>query len=234
MLRRNIARPVIPTYLHLETREPPAEVVDRREFSPSYTSHDGRVVLLNDSVKAEPSLAVTLLRGLALSRDVDQMLDKLLLKPTTRQLAAERECYKSDRDIARQKGKTWEQQAKTSGAEVERLKKELADARAMAGAAQAEVEKMRMEKEKLKATDLKGYEDKIIRASQEYTRVAHKMVNDELEVRLPDFYRLDYAFGAKEMTGVMAIESGVYFLNQLPEPVILDLELPYTEEECQP
>lgn len=134
-------------------------------------------------------------------------LGKLLLKPTTTQLAAERECYKSDRDIARQKGKTWEQQAKTSGAEVERLKKELADARAVAEAAQAEVEKMREEeKEKLKAADLKGYEAGIIRASQEYTRVAHKMVNDEFEVRLPDFYRLGYAFGAKEMAGIMAIE----------------------------
>lgn len=64
--------------LHLETREPSAEAVDRRGFSPSYTSHDGRVVLLNDSVKAEPSLAVTLLRGLALSRDVDQVPFELL------------------------------------------------------------------------------------------------------------------------------------------------------------
>ncbi|KAG5557175.1 hypothetical protein RHGRI_007444 [Rhododendron griersonianum] len=163
---------------HLETREPPTEAVDRWEFSPSYTSPDSRVVLLNDSVKAEPSLAVTLLRGLALPRDVDQvpsellpslgeMLDKLLLKPTTRQLAAKRERYKSDQDIARQKGKTWEQQAKTSGAKVERLKNELADARVVAKAAQAKVKKMREEeKEKLKAANLKGYEAGIIRASQ--------------------------------------------------------------------
>ncbi|KAG5557192.1 hypothetical protein RHGRI_007461 [Rhododendron griersonianum] len=64
--------------LHLETREPSTEAVDRREFSLSYTSHDGRVVLLNDSVKAEPSLVVTLLRGLALSRDVDQVPFELL------------------------------------------------------------------------------------------------------------------------------------------------------------
>lgn len=36
------------------------------------------------------------------------------------------------------------------------------------------------------------------------------------------------------MAGVMVIEPGVGFLKQLPEPVVPDLELPYTEEECQP
>lgn len=60
------------------------------------------------------------------------------------------------------------------------------------------------------------------------------MVNDILEARMPDFYRLGYSFGAKAMAAVMLIELGVGFLNQLPEPVIPYLELPYTEEECQP
>lgn len=63
---------------HVGTNEPPAEKIVQREFSPSYTSPDGRVVLLNDSVKAEPSLVVTLLRGLALPRDVDQVPIDLL------------------------------------------------------------------------------------------------------------------------------------------------------------
>lgn len=52
----------------------------------------------------------------------------------------------------------------------------------MAKVARAEVEKMRgEEKDKLKAADLKGYEAGIQRATLEYTRVALKMVNDELE-----------------------------------------------------
>lgn len=64
--------------LHLETKEPLAEAVVQREFIPSYAGPDGKVVLLNDSEKAEPGLAVTLLRGLALSRDVDQVPAELL------------------------------------------------------------------------------------------------------------------------------------------------------------
>lgn len=58
---------------HIETYKPPVEAIIHREFSPSYTSPYGRVVLLNDFVKAEPSIAITLLRGLALPRDMDQV-----------------------------------------------------------------------------------------------------------------------------------------------------------------
>lgn len=54
------------------------EVVVRREFSPSYIMPDGRVLLLNDSMKEEPNLAVTLLRGLALPKDYDQVPTELL------------------------------------------------------------------------------------------------------------------------------------------------------------
>lgn len=57
----------------VDAPEPQADDAIRREFSPSYTFPDGRVVLLKDSVKEEPSLAVTMLRGLALPRDVDQV-----------------------------------------------------------------------------------------------------------------------------------------------------------------
>lgn len=52
----------------VDTSEPPVEVDIRRVLSPSYTSPNGWDVLLTDSVKAEPSLVVTLLRGLALPR----------------------------------------------------------------------------------------------------------------------------------------------------------------------
>lgn len=68
----------------------------------------------------------------------------------------------------------------------------------------------------------------------EYTQIAHKMVNGELEVGLPDFYRLDYAAGAEAIARVMVIEPESGFSKQLPQPVVPDLELPYTKEECQP
>lgn len=60
------------------------------------------------------------------------------------------------------------------------------------------------------------------------------MVNDELEMRPPDFYKLGYAVGADAMAELMVIEPESGFLKQLLEPVLPNLELPYTEEECQP
>lgn len=126
-------------------------------------------------------------------------------------VGAERERYKSDRDTACQKVKALEQQAaRVAGAENEKLKKEMADARTEAEAARAEVEKMK-EKEKLKAADLKGYMAGINRAAEEYTKVARDIVNDELKLRLPDFYKLGYRAGAVAMVGVMVIEPGTGF-----------------------
>lgn len=58
--------------------DPETESSVRRHFSPSYTMADGRVLLLKDSVKEEPNLAVTLLRGLALPRDYDQVPTDLI------------------------------------------------------------------------------------------------------------------------------------------------------------
>lgn len=116
---------------------------------------------------------------------------------------------------------------------MEQLKKELADAKAAADRAEAEVKRIKEEeKEKMKKAYAKGYEAGILRAALEYTQTAHKMVNKELEVWLSGFYRLGYAAGADAMAGVMAIQPESEFLKQLPEPVILDLGLPYTEEEC--
>lgn len=87
------------------------------------------------------------------------------------------------------------------------------------------------EREKMRAADAKGYKAGIKWAALEYTQIAHKMVNDELEARLPDFYKLGYAASADAMAGVMVIQLESGFLKQLPEPVVLNLELPYTEEE---
>ncbi|KAF7135137.1 hypothetical protein RHSIM_Rhsim08G0112500 [Rhododendron simsii] len=180
-------------------------------------------MLLNNSVKAEPGLAVTLLRGLALPRDVNQVPTNLL--PRLGKMCSH----------LVQKGKSWEHEAKNAEAEVEKLKKELVDAVTAVEIAKGAVRRMKdEEKEKLREADLKSFEAGIKRAALEYTQITHKMINDELEARLPDFYKLGYAAGANAMVGVMVIQHESGFLKQLLEPVVPNLELPYTEEECQP
>ncbi|KAG5561523.1 hypothetical protein RHGRI_004532 [Rhododendron griersonianum] len=215
---------------------------------------DERVLMLKDSVKEEPNLVVTLLRGLALPRDYDQLPTELLpglgdmcshlvqagqaaLKAYDKaaKVSAERERYRTDRDNFRAKFKISETQLQETDAEVEKLKKELAEAKTAAATAEAEMEKMKMEeKKKMREADAKGYEAGIKRATLEYTQTAHQMVNDELETRLPDFYKLGYAAGAEAMAGVLVVEADSTFLQQLPPPVVPDLELPYSEEECAP
>lgn len=44
-----------------------------QEFAPSYASANGRLVTIEDSVKADPSLAVTMLQGLALPKDMEKV-----------------------------------------------------------------------------------------------------------------------------------------------------------------
>ncbi|KAG5545492.1 hypothetical protein RHGRI_017851 [Rhododendron griersonianum] len=232
---------------HIDLDGGPAEPEVSRPFSPTYTTADGRVLMLKDSVKEEPNLAVTLLRGLALSRDCDQLPTELIpglgdagqaaLKAYDRavKVTAERERYRTDRDNFRAKFKISGTQLQETDSELERLKKELAEAKAAAATTEAAMEKMRMEEKiKLQEADAKGYEVGIKRAALEYTQTAHQMVNDELETRLPGFYELGYAAGAKAMAGVLVVETNSTFLQELPPPVIPDLELPYIEEECAP
>lgn len=74
-------------------------------------------------------------------------------------VTAERERYRTDRDLFRQKSRTWEQQAKDVEAKVEGLKKELADATAATELSEAEEKKVKEEeKEKMRIADSKGYE----------------------------------------------------------------------------
>ncbi|KAF7116205.1 hypothetical protein RHSIM_RhsimUnG0034200 [Rhododendron simsii] len=175
---------------------------------------NGRVLLLNDSVKEEPNLAVTLLKGLALPRDYDQVPTDLLpglgemcfhlvqagqaaLKAYDKASKVSAECkrYRSDRDSYRTKWRISEQQVKEAGSEVEKLKAELTDAKAAAATTKAEVKKVKEEeREKLKVADAKG------------------------------FFKLGYAAGANAMAGVMAIQPKSGFLKQLPELIIPDLK----------
>ncbi|KAG5530198.1 hypothetical protein RHGRI_030542 [Rhododendron griersonianum] len=163
MSRRNIPRPSIATKsanpargrgtdqqqqqqkkqkLSEETEGPvdldsgPVEAEVPRPFSPAYTTADGRVLMLKDSVKEEPNLAVTLLRGLALPRDCDQLPTELIpglgdmcshlvqagqaaLKAYDRavKVTAERERYRTDRDNFRAKFKISESQLQETDAE---------------------------------------------------------------------------------------------------------------------
>ncbi|KAG5527541.1 hypothetical protein RHGRI_028446 [Rhododendron griersonianum] len=213
----------------------PSEAEVLRPFSPTYTTADGRVLMLKDSVKEEPNLAVTLLRGLALPRDCDQLPTELIpglgdmcshlvqaaLKAYDRanKVTAERERYRTDRDNFRAKFKISKSQLQETDAEVERLKKELAEAKAAAATAEADMEKMRgEEKKKLDEADAKGYEAGIKRAALEYTQTAHQMVNDALEERLPEFFELGYAAGAEAMADVLVVETDNKFRQQLPPP----------------
>lgn len=44
-----------------------------QEFAPSFALAEGRVVTVEDSVKLEPGLTVTMLQGLALPRDMEKV-----------------------------------------------------------------------------------------------------------------------------------------------------------------
>lgn len=48
-----------------------------QEFALSFALSDGRVVSVEDSVKFEPGLVVTMLRGLALPRDMEKVPEDL-------------------------------------------------------------------------------------------------------------------------------------------------------------
>lgn len=50
-----------------------AEHVVVQEFAPSFAMVDGRLVTIEDSVKADPGLAVTMLQGLALPKDMGRI-----------------------------------------------------------------------------------------------------------------------------------------------------------------
>lgn len=117
-------------------------------------------------------------------------------------VSAERERYRTNRDSYRTKFRILDQQVKDTEAEVEKLKSQLAEARIAAANAEAKIKKLKEEeRKKLKDADAKVYKARIKRAALKYTQVAHKMVNDELEARLPDFYRRGYATGADAMAG---------------------------------
>ncbi|KAF7128858.1 hypothetical protein RHSIM_Rhsim10G0098800 [Rhododendron simsii] len=221
----------VPAGRHIDLTDPETEAAVLRQFSPSYTMPDGRVLLLNDSVKEEPNLAVTLLRGLALPRDYDQVPTDLL--PGLAEMCSHLVQFAGQAAL-----KAYDKASKVSAEHERPFRNDRESFRAKWRTSsenqQVKEKEDEGEREKIQEADAKGYEAGIKRASAGVHQVAHKMVNDELEVRLPDFFKLGYAAGADAMAGVMAIQPESGFLKQLPEPVIPSLDLPYTEEECQP
>ncbi|KAG5563918.1 hypothetical protein RHGRI_000187 [Rhododendron griersonianum] len=179
MSRRNILRPSIPT----------KSVNPARGRGADQQQQQQKKQKLSDEVPP-PSASKT--AGQAALKAYDRAV----------KVTAERERYRTDRDNFRAKFKISESQLQETDAEVEKLKKELAEAKTDAATADAEMEKMKMEeKKKVGEADAKGYEAGIKRAALEYTQTAHQMVNDELETRLPDFFKLGYAAGAEAMAG---------------------------------
>ncbi|KAI8530297.1 hypothetical protein RHMOL_Rhmol11G0045600 [Rhododendron molle] len=212
------------------------------------------VVTIEDSIKLEPGLAVTILHGLALPRDMERVPPELqpslvhasayLVQagqaslPASNQVelvATERTRYHEDLKAEREKVRSYKGSLKTAKAriaEMEKEKEEMADKLKKAERELGQV--LRREKRKMKEVDEKAYQPGYDRAGAEYMRDARKMVNDEVEIRVPIAYNRGYKDGVKAACGVLQLEADMAMTKSIPGPVVPELELPYTTEECEP
>ncbi|KAG5527162.1 hypothetical protein RHGRI_028170 [Rhododendron griersonianum] len=174
MSRRGIPRPVIPT----KTANP---AWNRSSLDQQDQQREKRQKTTEDSVPPSNSQPIVLDETRAPAPKEQQNASKV---------SAERERYRTVRDSYRAKFRVSKSQLKETEAEVGRLKKELADAKATATNAEVEMKKIKgEEKGKLKQADAKGYEAEIKRTAIEYTQTAHKMVNDELEMAEAEIWK---------------------------------------------
>ncbi|KAI8538439.1 hypothetical protein RHMOL_Rhmol09G0103600 [Rhododendron molle] len=149
---------------------------------------EGRVVFVEDSVKLEPGLAVTMLHGLALSRDMERVPPELQLSLI--HASAYLVQTKRDRTKPLKKG------LKLAKAKIAELEKERDESLEKAKKAECELgQVLRREKRKMKEVDEKAYQAGYDRAGQEYIRDARSMVNDEVKMRVPIAYRTGYKDG---------------------------------------
>ncbi|XP_058216136.1 uncharacterized protein LOC131327138 [Rhododendron vialii] len=224
------------------------------EFAPSYALAEGRVVNVEDSVKMEPGLAVAVLQGLALPRDMQKVPDDLqpslvhasaylvqagqaLLRASNKAelVSAERSRYREDLKTERDKVKTLKSNLKVAKAHAAELEAEKVELEERAKKAERELGKvLRREKRKMKEVDGKAYQAGFDRAGAEYVREARSMVNDEVKSRVPIAYRTGYKDGVKAACAVMQLEPDLNLTKSIPAPVTPELVLPYTEEECAP
>ncbi|KAI8568020.1 hypothetical protein RHMOL_Rhmol02G0166200 [Rhododendron molle] len=198
-----------------------------QEFAPSF----------EDSVKLEPGLAINMLHGLALLRDMERVPPELQLSLVhasaylvqailcasnqAELVAVERTCYHEDLKVEREKVRSYKGNLKTAKAriaEMEKEKEEMADKLKKAERELGQV--LRREKRKMKEVDDKAYQAGYDRAGAEYMRDARKMVNDEVAIRVPIAYNRGYKDGVKAACGVLQLEADMAMTKSIPGPVV--------------
>lgn len=78
----------------------------------------------------------------------------------------------------------------------------------------------------------KAYHAGFDRAGAEYKREAKRMVNEEPVLRVPIAYRMGYKDGVGATAGVLQLEANMNLTKTIPAPVVPELNLLYTDEEC--
>lgn len=117
---------------------------------------------------------------------------------------AEKSRYENDLKAERDKTKTLRHGLKVAKAKVVELEKERDEATDKAKRAERKLVKMqKQEKKKMKEVDGKAFQAGYDRVGAEYVREARKMVNDEIELRMPIAYRRGYKDGVKAACGVL-------------------------------
>ncbi|XP_058215027.1 spindle pole body component 110-like [Rhododendron vialii] len=217
-----------------------ADPVAVQEFTPSFVKADGRVVSIEDNVKLEPDLAVAMLRGVALPRDMEKVPEDLqpsmihasaylvqacqaLLQASNKAelVTAERSRYHDDLKTERERVKSLKTSLKVAKACVAELEKEKNEAKDKSKKAERELERvLRREKRKMKEVDVKAYQAGFDRARAEYMWDARKMVNEEVEKRVPMAYRNGYKDGVATAASALQLESDSNLYKSIPAPAV--------------
>lgn len=134
-----------------------------------------------------------------------------------------------------QKGGTLKESLKVAEARFLELEKERNEAADKAKKTKVELGRMqRRERRKMKEVDGKAYQAGFDRAGAEYKMEARKMVNEAVEFKVPIAYRMGYKDGVAAAASVLQLEPDLNLTRSIPEAVVPELVLPYTDEECAP
>lgn len=145
---------------------------------------------------------------------------------------AERSHYHDDLKAEHEKVKLLKTSLKTAKARAANLEKEIDEAADKAKKAERELGKvLRRERRKMEV-DRKAFQAGFDRAGAEYIRQARKMVNDQVEVRVPIAYRRGYKDEVAAAFSVLQLEADMNLTKSIPAPVVPKLEISYTEAEC--
>ncbi|KAI8550787.1 hypothetical protein RHMOL_Rhmol06G0134300 [Rhododendron molle] len=197
-----------------------------QEFAPSFAMSEGRIISINDSVKLEPGLAPTMLRGLALPNDMEKVPQGLqpslihasaylmqagqaILRASQQVelVVAERGRYIDDLKAEREKSRSYKGSLKTAKAQIVELEKEKEELADKLKKVEREIgQVIRKEKRKMKEVDEKAYQAGYDRAGLEYIRDARSMVNDEIKLKVPIAYRAGYKDGVRAVSEAMQLD----------------------------